>query len=311
MNFELLKNLCAIHAPSGSEAPLTKYVLDYVNKAKKNWKVEPEIFAGKGFQDCIVLKFGNPRTAVFAHLDSIGFSVTYNQNLFKIGGPRSIDGIALEGYDSQGPVQCNLKVIEAAPGKEHGALMYTADREIDLGTPLTFVPNWREDEQFVQCCYMDNRLGVWNALQIAETLEDGILVFSCWEEHGGGSVEYLGRFIYEEFGVSRALISDITWVTDGIHHGEGCAISIRDSGIPRRSYINEIIEIARKHDQKFQLEVEGAGGSDGNALQRSPYPWDWCFIGAPENYVHTPDEKVHKRDIESMVSLYKVLMREL
>ena len=48
------------------------------------------------------------------------------------------------------------------------------------------------------------------------------------------------------------------------------------------------------------VEVENAGGSDGNGLQKSDYPWDWCFVGAPEDNAHSPDEKVHKKDIQSM-----------
>ena len=158
---------------------------------------------------------------------------------------------------------------------------------------------------------MDNRLGVWNCLEVAKTLENGIIVFSSWEEHGGGSVGYLGKFIYETFGVKQALISDITWVTKGVKHGEGCAISLRDSGIPRRSFVNKIVSIAKNSKTPFQLEVENAGGSDGNALQKSDYPWDWCFVGAPEDNVHSPDEKVHKKDIFSMASLYKKLLEEL
>ena len=34
------------------------------------------------------------------------------------------------------------------------------------------------------------------------------------------------------------------------------------------------------------------------------YPWDWCFIGAAEENVHSPDEKVHKKDVEGMIALY-------
>jgi putative aminopeptidase FrvX len=75
--------------------------------------------------------------------------------------------------------------------------------------------------------------------------------------------------------------------------------------------VNRIVEIAKQSNIPFQLEVENAGGSDGNDLQKSNYPWDWCFVGAPENYVHSPDEKVHKSDIQSMVDLYKVLLKEL
>ena len=158
---------------------------------------------------------------------------------------------------------------------------------------------------------MDNRLGVWNALEVAKTLENGIICFSCWEEVGGGSVGYLGKYIYEKWGVRQALISDITWVTEGVKHGKGVAISRRDSGIPRRSYVDRIIQLANESGISYQIEVESAGGSDGNQLQKSSYPFDWCFIGAPEDNVHSPDEKVHKSDIKDMVALYKYLMKHL
>jgi acetylornithine deacetylase/succinyl-diaminopimelate desuccinylase-like protein len=46
-------------------------------------------------------------------------------------------------------------------------------------------------------------------------------------------------------------------------------------------------------------------------LQNSPYPFDWLFVGAPEDHVHSPDEKVHKSDIASMLELYRLLMKEL
>ena len=86
---------------------------------------------------------------------------------------------------------------------------------------------------------------------------------------------------------------------------------LRDSGIPRKSYVDKVISIAKANDVKFQLEVEDSGGSDGNALQKSSYPFDWCFVGAPEDYVHSPNEKVHKDDVIEMIKLYQVLMVNL
>lgn len=306
MDYSLLKELQAIHAPAGDEAPLRDFVIDYVEKNKAQWKVEPELIYGDDFQDCLILKFGTPKTAVFAHLDSIGFTVRYGKELVKLGGPRLISGIKLVGEDSKGLIETELVVDPKTK-----ALTYKLDRDIDRGTNLTFKPNWREDSHYIQNCYMDNRLGMWNALKVAETLENGVLVFSCWEETGGGSVGYLGKYIYEKWGVRQALISDITWVTEGVPHGNGVAISLRDSGIPRKSFVRKIVKIASESAVKFQLEVEDAGGSDGNALQKSPYPFDWCFVGAPEDHVHTPDEKVHKDDVNEMVKLYQLLMKTL
>src|SRR4051812_8360732 len=99
---KLLKEMCAIHAPSGNEVPMTKFLLNYIDKNKKKWKHKPKIYSGDGFQDCIVLVFGKPRTAVFAHIDSIGFTVRYGQELVKIGGPRTIEGFHLVGEDEKG-----------------------------------------------------------------------------------------------------------------------------------------------------------------------------------------------------------------
>lgn len=306
---QILKELVKIHAPSGNESAMTEYLLQYIYQNQSKWKVQPEIFHGGEFQDCIVLKFGTPTTAVFAHIDSIGFTVKYGKELIKIGGPRIEDGYQLCGSDSKGYFETELVVLE----NEHGdrKLEYLLERTIERGTDLSFLPNWREDKDYIQCCYMDNRLGVLNALQLAENLENGVICFSTYEEHGGGSVGFLAKFIYEKWQVKQALISDITWVTEGVEHGKGVAISMRDSGIPRRSFINKIVDLAKKSAIPFQLEVESAGGSDGNQLQKSPYPFDWVFIGAPEDHVHTPDEKVHKKDIQSMLDMYQFLMKEL
>ena len=302
---ELLKTLCSIHAPSGNEGDMKNFVLSYINENKKNWKSPPQIFEGDDFQDCVVLVFGKPRTAVFAHMDNIGFTVRYGHQLVKVGAPRTESGYVLTGKDSKGNIECLLRK------NEEGELSYDFVREIERGTDLSFKSIWREDDESVQSCYMDNRLGVWTALRLCETLTDGAIVFSCWEEHGGGSVPYLTRFLYENYKIKKALISDITWITDGVHPGKGVVISMRDTGLPRRSFVNQIIRLAEKSAVPFQLEVENAGGSDGTEIQKQPYPIDWVFIGAAEENVHSPDEKVNKADIKAMLQLYQYLMKEL
>jgi putative aminopeptidase FrvX len=302
---KLLKQLCEIHAPSGEEYRLKEFLLKYIQKQKKTWKVKPEIYYGEEFQDCIILKFGKPRTAIFAHIDSIGFTVRYQNQLLPIGSPDAEMGALLVGEDSLGPIECELEY-----DKENHAF-YKFARQIDRGTTLTYKINYRDSKSFIQSPYIDNRLGVYTALRVAETLKDGVIVFSCWEEHGGGSVPYLAKFIYENWQIKQALVADITWVSDGVEPGKGVVISMRDRNIPRRLYVNTIIEIARKRKVNFQLEVEGMGSSDGRELQLSPYPFDWCFVGAPQQNPHTPDEKVHKDDIESMIKLYQHLMKDL
>jgi putative aminopeptidase FrvX len=302
---QLLKQLCQIHAPSGNESNMTNFLLNYIEKEKKNWRHEPVIYAGDKLQDCIILKFGNPRTAVFAHVDSIGFTVRYENQLVPIGGPEIQKGDILTGKDSNGIIECTIDV------DDENRVFYNFGRPIRTGTDLVFKCDFVETNEFVQSCYLDNRLGVYNALKLAETLKNGVIVFSTYEEHGGGSVPFLLKFIVEEFGIHQALISDITWTTDGVQHGNGVAISLRDKNIPRKKYLDSILEIAERSAIPYQLEVEGNGSSDGREIQYSPYAMDWCFIGAPESNVHTPKEKVFKSDINSMLAMYSTLMEQL
>lgn len=301
----LLKQLCEIHGPSGSEGAVKDFLLKYILRTKKTWKHKPEIIQGEEFQDCLILKFGKPRTVIFAHMDTVGFTVRYFNQLVTIGSPDAEMGTRLVGVDSRGAIDCELEF-----DKEHHAF-YKFGRAIDRGTTLTYQVNYRETKDYIESAYLDNRLGIYAALKVAEKLKHGLIVFTCWEEHGGGSVGYLADYIYQKWKVRQALISDITWVSDGVDHGKGVAISLRDRNVPRRSFIEKIITLAREHNIDHQLEVEGMGSSDGGELQRSAVPFDWCFVGAPEQHAHSPHEKVHKYDIETMITLYLVLMKEL
>ncbi len=310
MIYSFLKELIEVRGTSGDEATIKNFIRNYVQENKKNWAVEPQIIDGDGFQDTLLLVFGEqPKTAIFAHIDTIGYHVGYDNNLIKIGGPRAIDGMELVGSDSNGEIETELMIIEQAEGHDEFKAVY--DRAIDRGTPLSFKPNFREDDNYIISPYLDNRLGVWVALEVAKTLKNGVIAFSTYEETGGGSVGFIGKYLFENYGIRQALISDITWITHGISHGNGVAISMRDKGIPRKVFLDRIIKIAKHSRISYQLEVESAGGSDGTALQHSDLPFDWCFIGAAEDHVHSPNETVHKSDVRAMIDLYKVLMEEL
>lgn len=309
-DYTLLRDMCEIHAPSGNELAMKEFLLSYIREHSSGWKVKPKLIHGRGFQDNLILIFGKPRTAIFAHMDSIGFTVRYGKQLVRIGWPVARTGFRLRGTDSKGRQEVELQAVtDKKTG--HLTLSYKGKREFERGTELVFTPDWRESRDHLQCCYLDNRLGVYSALKVAETLKHGAIVFSSWEEHGGGSVAYLQKYLQEKYKIRQGLISDISWISDGVHYAKGPVISMRDSLIPRRSFVNRIIGLAQEHNCAYQLEIEGSGGSDAKELQMAAWPWDWCFIGAAEENVHTPDEKVHKKDVEGMIRLYQVLMKEL
>ncbi|GAB3229652.1 aminopeptidase [Algoriphagus aestuariicola] len=298
--FELLSK----HSVSGDESEIARFIFDYVSKRASSWKVRPIVYFGEEFHDCLLLKFGEPKTAVFAHLDTVGFMTRYQNQLITVGGPEVVEGTKLVGKDSKGDISCTIL-------GDDEACFHDFPRGIDRGTRLSFEQNIRLDEEYIQAAYLDNRLGIYNALLLCETLENGWVVFSTYEEHGGGSMPFLLNFIQNEAPIKQALISDITWVTEGVEHHKGVVISIRDKFIPRKSFIDKLIKIAERSTVAFQLEVEAYGGSDGREVQFSPHLIDWCFVGAAEENVHTPDEKVSLFDLECMIRMYRFLMENL
>lgn len=308
-NSQLLEELISVQGVASDESRIKSFIKEYVLRNQGQWKSKPHIIDGIGFQDAMILVFGNPRTAVYAHMDTIGYSVGYDNELIRVGGPKNIDGTLLVGSDSQGEVEGELMIFENEYNQQR--LQLSGDRIIERGTLLSFKPDFKETKEYIQSPYMDNRLGVFVALQLAETLENGAIVFSTYEEHGGNSVGACAKYLMNNYDVFQALICDITWVTHGVVHKGGVAVSMRDSMLPRRKYLNKILAIAKDSGIKYQLEVESAGGSDGSVLQKSDLPIDWCFIGAPEDNVHTPKEKVYKKDIEAMIELYRILMNQL
>ncbi len=306
---ELLKELISIQGLSGDESRITHYIKSYCERNMENWVCQPEIIYEPEKHDCLILVFGTPKTVIYSHVDTIGYTVGYENNLIPVGSPVFSESMVLTGKDSQGEINTEVMLFEYPDGECE--LKCVFDRQIEPGTSLSFKPNFIENERYIQSPYLDNRLGVYVTLQVAETIENGAIVFSTYEEHGGNSVAYCANKLYELYGSTQALIADITWVTNGVKHGGGVAISLRDSLIPRRVYLTKILGICNENNINYQLEVESSGGSDGSTLQKSHLPIDWCFIGAPENHVHTNRETVYKSDIQSMIDIYKLLIDKL
>lgn len=300
---ELLKQLTDIQSLSGNETAMRDFLISYFEKNSHYFDQKPKIYSGDRMQDCIAIAFGKPRTAVFAHMDTVGFMVKYGKELIEIGSPEAKDGHILTGKDEKGDIECTLKINKT--------LEYAFNRKLERGTELRFKPDLRLEGDYITSPHLDNRLGLWVSLKLAETLKNGLLVYTCGEEHYGGSALKMARLMYKKFKITKTLICDITWITKGVKHGKGVALSMRDVTIPRRKYFNQILEIAKKSKIPYQIEVEDSGGSDGSELQRSAYPIDWCFVGAAESNVHSPDETVHKDDLHAMLDMYKLLMEEL
>lgn len=300
-----LKDLCRIHAPSGSEWRIKEILLKHIRKNSKTWATKP-VIVSDGIKDNLILSFGKPRTVIFCHYDTTGFTVRYNNRIIPIGSPACDENTKLRSVSAD-----DSETVFRLKKEEEHAYAILSKTIAEAGTTLTFAPEFSESKSSFTGPYMDNRAGVWVCLKLAEKMTNGMIVFTGYEEHGGGSVEFLAPCIYNTYGVRQALICDMTWESECVKQGKGMVVSLRDKYIPREIYLQQITGILHRHKIRFQKEVEGSGASDGGYLQKSSVPFDWCFFGAAVTGMHSAKESVHIKDLDSLQKGLLILMNNL
>jgi putative aminopeptidase FrvX len=310
---ELLKKLTRVQSVSSNEGQIADFIVTYVLANQNKWQCLPKIYTGDAFQDNVVLVFGEkPKTAVYAHTDTIGYILGYDNELTQVGGVPYVAGTMLVGQDSHGLVSGKTALLEEMQGeKKKSTCIFDSERTVEVGTMLSYAPIFEEEQNMIHANYLDNRVGIYLALKLAETMQNGALVFSTYEEHNGGSVGFLADFLWKNHGVRQALIADITWESAHIQLGAGAVVSLRDASIPRRKFLNQILDFAKESGIPFQKEIEKSGGSDGSYLQKSNVPVDWCFVGVPNRNTHKRPESINKNDLDNCLKLYRYLLNNL
>jgi putative aminopeptidase FrvX len=305
-NIELLESLCAIPGTSGDESKVRDFVLAYSLANMDSWINKPVILHGEGFQDNLVLIFGKPRIAFYAHMDTVGFTVRYDNYVVPVGGVDAKTGDEVV-FEMNGKKESARLIAETR--KLPAVLDF--QKPIEPGTTLTYKPDFSVEKDFIKSPYLDDRLGVWALLMMAKEAENIALVFTTWEEHGGGAAGFLARYLLEKYATRMAIIADVTWSTEGVFPGNGPVVSLRDSRIPRKVFTDKVRHVLQTAGMGFQLEVESQGGSDGMEIQHLPYPIDWCFIGPPSHDPHMSKESVHLKDAENFPKVLACLAKDL
>ena len=88
--------------------------------------------------------------------------------------------------------------------------------------------------------------------------------------------------------------------------GEGGAISFADRGaIYDRDFVNQIMNMCKKNDIKYQIKQYVSGGNDASNIQKSAYGVKVAVMSAPSRYIHSMSNVIHKDDLNS---IYQTLM---
>ena len=128
--FDDLRALVAIEGTSGDEGRVVAAVADRIASL-------PGIQSQR-LQDNLIVWQGQPRVALFAHLDTVGFTLGYDRELVRIGGPHVAGGEALRCTAGEGTYRGRLAkrgdtwILDGAPDAYAACAAKRLGADIDL-----------------------------------------------------------------------------------------------------------------------------------------------------------------------------------
>lgn len=300
LNYSLdpLWDLLKLDGPSGDEGRVADWLESHIARDMPDVRVER-------LGDSLLARRGErPAVAVFAHLDTTGWTLDHGKRLLRIGGPDGKPGDPLRpaGMPAAGNMLAQSK---------NGAWKVKGKTTALPGSRWVYAAAPVQEGGEIVAPYLDNRAGVWAALHVLRGCPRVAVAFTSYEETRGVGALLCARRLAETLGITQALVADLTWHTKHVRCGRGVAVSLRDSCLPRQRYLDRVLALAETSGLPFQREIADGGGSDGAALDRSGVPFDWVFVGAPEKGAHTARERVHVADLQGMAALLVHLVNEL
>ena len=325
-NYNTLKELIAIDSPSGYTENASKYIFDLL----KSYGYQPE-YTNKGAVKCALGK--NPTLALAAHVDTLGAIVSgikSNGTLsFSLLGGLSLTGaegeyvkiITHEGKTYTGTILLNNPSVHANNEKEKTersikSMHIRIDEEvytkedvekigIEVGDIICVDVKYQELENgFIKSRFLDNKAGCFVLFEIARRLKEQgkevpvELFFSNYEEVGhGGTVGYSEN-------IKELLVLDMGVLGDDCQGNEvSCSICAKDSSGPYDyTFRKKLVDIAKKNNIPYKIDVYPHYGSDGSAALRAGNDFRVALIGMGVAASHGT-ERTHKKGIEATIDL--------
>ena len=318
---DILKTLQAInagHGPSGDESGVAG-VIESIARPYAD-EISRDVMG-----NLIVRKKGSgPRIMFAAHMDCIGFVVSYIEDngrirFGRLGGlnansclystvrfKNGLKGIIAidEDADSKKPDIADMYIDIGASSKEE------AEKQVALGdTAVCDYVAFAAGDKLVSP-YLDNRISCVALLLAMERMtkntNDVYFVFTVQEEIGCRGAKTSAYTIDPKYGVAVDItIGDSKKVASSVLGG-GAAIKIMDrSIICHPQVIKKMEELAREQGIASQMDVLRAGGTDGGRIHVSRGGVYTGGISVPCRNVHTTVEMVAFKDVDATADLIR------
>jgi len=333
----LLTEICETAGAPGFEDPIRKVVIREIKKTADHFSID-------NMGNVIAFKRGkssDKKVMIGAHMDEIGFIVTYiDDNGFiyfnPLGGfdPKTLTAqrVIVHGKKNLIGVMGSKPIHVMTPEERTKGVKITdffidmglnkkqVEKHISIGDPITRQRELIEMGNCVNCKSIDNRVSVFILIETLHQLKspayDVYGVFTVQEEVGIRGAQVATHQIQPDFGIG--LDTTIAYDLPGAQAhenitklGEGTGIKIMDGmTICDSRMVRYMKEIADKAKIKWQPEILPAGGTDTAGIQRMTAGGAIAgAISIPTRHLHQVIEMADKHDIkESINLLYECLL---
>ena len=316
---ELIKSLTKSNAPSGCEESVRNIIIDEVKK-----------FADEIITDTmgnlIVHKKGKGKKLMFAaHMDEIGIMVTHIQDdgfirFAAVGGVNAYNCInskvvfangttGVVSYEQTNGIKdlklANMYIDIGASDKE------SAQKYVNVGDTACFVGDCAFNGNIVISKSLDNRIGCYALIQALKKIKnntyDLYFTFTVQEEVGLRGA----RTSAYKINPDMAIAVDVTRTGDtpsssamNVKLGSGVAVKVKDASVICHHEVREsLIDVAKKNNIKYQLEVLEKGGTDAGAIHLSHEGVPSGGLSIPTRYIHSSSEMSDLNDVEECIKL--------
>lgn len=335
MGIDLLRELCETPAIPGREQPMISLMERELKGTCDEVRVDGfgNVIGRKRATKAAGRKLPALKVMIAGHMDEIGFVVShidkagfirlaprgghipkvlYSQRV-RIIGRQEVVGIVEAAPPFAGAPDEMQKAAEIKNCFIDTGLSSAALRKlVGVGDPIVLDRGFRVQGDCYISKAFDNRVGCYAVLEAARRLKshavDVYAVGSSQEEVGGRGGRGAAHRIDPDLGVAIDVTAAFDTPGMAEHQyvtrlGGGVAIKINDSAtISNHGIVRFMKQLATRNRIKHQMEILPFGGTDAMGMQafgQGPV----CTLSVPTRYVHSPNEVIHKGDLEATVKL--------
>ena len=331
---DLLKNLCMLNGTSGDEGAVRNTIISMLP--------EDCCYSVDAIGNLIVEKKGEVepknKVALFAHMDEVGFIVTYidNDGFVFVNSVGGIDDSALfsKKVTINGLVGvAGTKAIHQCSGDEAKKIPSISNVSVDFG-----FENKEEAEKYIsvgdfgyfnsdfveygdgliKSKALDDRIGCVVMLELLQKKSkiNYTAVFTVQEEVGTRGATVGAYIVKPDYAivVETTTASDIPDTPDRkkvCKLGDGAVVSFMDRGtIYNKDLYKKAFEIAKENGVLCQTKTVVAGGNDAAAIHKSVGGIKTIAVSLPCRYIHSGSSVCNSKDISAVEKLTELLLED-